>query len=491
MKQQDSMDVSRLNITSRLLAEEALRKGYSLEFFPAKPSSNSYTIRGVKQGKEVYFNSLNTLLTSAIGVFAAEDKVQTMSLLESFGVPMPETVVVSGGSVTQAAKDLLSKYSKVVVKPVQTNHGTGVTMGVASQSDMLQAVRFAQKQAGNQPDVLVQQTVEGKEYRFLVLEGKVIAVAFRHPPTITGDGMSTIAALVNEKNKDPNRGSGHLSALTKISIDDIIAHNPPGFLDTVPREGERIEVMKTSNLSKGGEAVDVTEEASDAIKDMAVRASEACLLGIAGVDIITKDISGDGTDSYVLEVNVSPGIRMHEFPSVGRPRAVSKQLFRAIEKTARPIGKKRKVVGRVEEIKLPSLVDGRVRARIDTGATMSSLWVSDIAVDENGLHCKLFGPSHPLFSGAEIVFHEYSMRSVRSSMGHEEWRYQVMTPVVIKGKKVSARVTLADRSSQLYPMLVGRNILRNKFVVDVASGRVDRPAEKSRIQNVAMRKELE
>lgn len=89
-----------------------------------------------------------------------------------------------------------------------------------------------------------------------------------------------------------------------------------------------------------------------------------------------------------------------------------------------------------------------------------------------------------MYTGEELHFSEYSMRSVRSSNGYEELRYQVVINVSLAGRRVKAKVTLADRSGQIYSMLIGRNILRNKFIVHVAEGDIDKKAESSNRQEL-------
>jgi cyanophycin synthetase len=103
----------------------------------------------------------------------------------------------------------------------------------------------------------------------------------------------------------------------------------------VPDHDKEIGLLKTSNLSRGGESIDVTDIASPKLKEMAVAAAQACQLGIAGVDIITEDIENGSTkDSFIIEVNASPGLRMHHFPSIGQPRNVAAMIFDELEKDA-------------------------------------------------------------------------------------------------------------------------------------------------------------
>lgn len=468
-------------ISTRLLMQEALRKGYSITYFPSSPSTQSGVTRCVKDGNELFFRSTCAAITPSYGVFAAENKVLTYSLLSGGNVNTPEIVSLKLGDSTDDAEHMLARFKTVVVKPVDTNHGDGITVGVKTKQELEAAIAFARKAGikGNDADIIVQQQVEGDEYRFLVVEGKVIAVASRKPPCVTGDGTSTIGQLIEEKNKDPRRGEGHRSELTRIDFEDVTHHRGEEFLNLVPGAGEEVQVLDTSNLSRGGEAIDFTAVASPALKKMAVRAAQCTFLGVAGVDIMTKDITSSETnDSYVIEVNLTPGIRMHQFPSQGKPINVAKTIFAAIEKTARPVGKEIKHIGRSETVTLPGLSDKSIPARIDTGATISAIWASQISESDKGLSFVLFDKSSEHYSGQTISFSDYSKRAVSSSMGHTQMRYQVKMLVVLGGRRIKASFTLADRSSQVYPILVGRNILRNKFIVDVAKGKSDILKEK-------------
>ena len=471
-------DTQNFAISTRLLMQEALRKRYTLYYFPASPSGGTGVTRAVKDQKEMFFRSTCSIASPYIGYLAADDKVQTYSLLASYGISMPYTRVLAKDDPVDAT--LLREFEALVVKPTDTNHGDGITVGVTDASGLGRAVAFA-RAAGGSGDVLIQEQVYGTEYRFLVVDGAVRAVAYRRPPFVVGDGRSTILDLISKKNSDPRRGQGHEAELTLISIDDVRHHKGEAFLMQVPIEGAEVNVLDTSNLSRGGESVDCTELASKTLKKLAVDAAQKCFLSIAGVDIITRDITAEADEgSYVIEVNVGPGLRMHQFPSIGTPRDVAKMVFRSMEKTARPVGKIIRKIGRTEPIELPDLFEGKILARIDTGATTSSLWASDIEETSDGLEFCLFDSSSALYTGERVVVADYGLRAVSSSMGHVQTRYQIRIPIKIKGRRKKVRFTLADRSTQIYPVLVGRNVLRNSFVVDVMEGKPDRKAERSK-----------
>ena len=127
------------------------------------------------------------------------------------------------------------------------------------------------------------------------------------------------------------------------------------------------------------------------------------------------------------------------------------------------------IIGRVERVSFPEIIQDSLHARVDTGAQTSSIWAK--ATEKNGeLHVVFFGPEHPAYSGKVIVYKEFTDVIVASSTGHTQHRYKVRILININGRLIRARFTLADRSTQVYPVLIGRNILKGKFVVDVDKG---------------------
>jgi len=141
--------------------------------------------------------------------------------------------------------------------------------------------------------------------------------------------------------------------------------------------------------------------------------------------------------------------------------------------------KEPQLIGRAELVHFPDLQLSAVPARIDTGAKTSSLWAS--AVEQDGvLHVILFGEGSPFYTGEDIHFASYGTAIVASSTGEAQERYKVQLTVSLAGRKIRAWFTLADRSAQAYPVLIGRNVLRGKFIVDVAQGTIARDAERQR-----------
>lgn len=145
----------------------------------------------------------------------------------------------------------------------------------------------------------------------------------------------------------------------------------------------------------------------------------------------------------------------------------------------------KEVLGRVELLDFPRLGMRGIPARIDTGAKTSAIWATKIRLDNEGkLHYVLFGQSSDYYNGRELIARSYEETVVASSIGIIQKRYKVKLTVLINGKKIRASFTLADRSRQVYPVLVGRNILRGKFIVDVTRGRPMVEAERARTRQL-------
>lgn len=110
----------------------------------------------------------------------------------------------------------------------------------------------------------------------------------------------------------------------------------------------------------------------------------------------------------------------------------------------------------------------QIPARIDTGARTSSLWASDVIIDDGYVTFKMFGPGSAWYTGKTITKPVTDIREVKSSTGHVQIRHVVHLSIKMHGVRLNAKFTLSDRSTQTYPILIGRNTLRGKFLVDSA-----------------------
>jgi len=140
------------------------------------------------------------------------------------------------------------------------------------------------------------------------------------------------------------------------------------------------------------------------------------------------------------------------------------------------------IIGQAVHVDFPEQAVRAVPARVDTGAKTSAIWASGIIEEQGVLQCVLFGPDSKFYTGQVLKFKDYESRNISSSIGDSEERYVVKLLAIVEGRKIRASFTLANRSQQAYPMLVGRNILRGKFLVDVKQGRPHKDAERARSQ---------
>ena len=261
--------------------------------------------------------------TSSIGVELACDKEDTKYLLEQAEVEVPRGDIISRESGLEDACRYVGY--PLVIKPIDGNHGRGITVDINSYKDALEAFKVAKEVSRR---VIVEKYITGEDYRLLVINNNFVAAAKRTPAHVVGDGKSTIEELVEEVNKDPRRGYGHEKVLTAITINDLtktIIADAGYTVDSVLKEGERLILKDTANLSTGGTAEDVTDIVHPANVSMAERISKIIDLDICGIDVMTSDISQPLSDTggAVLEVNAGPGFRMHLAPTSGLPRNVA------------------------------------------------------------------------------------------------------------------------------------------------------------------------
>ncbi len=260
--------------------------------------------------------------TSAIAESIAQDKDLTRRLLQCVGVPVPEgRPVSSADDAWEAAQDI---GLPVVVKPQCGNHGRGVTANLFTREEVQRAYATARLE---EPTVMVEQYIEGSDFRLLVINGHLVAAARRDPAQVIGDGKSTIRELVDHVNRDPRRSEGHATVMSKIKIDEVAlaTMGQEGLTpESIPTQGQIVLIRRNANLSTGGTATDVTDQVHPEVAACAIDAAKAVGLDIAGIDVLAKDVSRPLSlqRGAIIEVNAGPGLRMHLEPSEGKRRAV-------------------------------------------------------------------------------------------------------------------------------------------------------------------------
>jgi len=268
--------------------------------------------------------------TNSIAVGIASDKQLTKTLLEGAGCPVPAGATVTTLSEAQRVARRLG--APATIKPLDANQGKGVTTVCATPEEVERAFEHARKYSRH---VIVEEYLQGRDYRVLVTGGKIAAASWRRPPCITGDGTSTVRALVELENMNPARGEGHTNILTRIPMDalaDAILAKQGYTFDSVLPAGVSVDLRGNANLSTGGTAEDVTDLLPEETRDICIRAARTIGLDVAGIDIICQDIAQPLREQQggIIEVNAAPGIRMHQYPSRGTPRDAGAAIVDAL-----------------------------------------------------------------------------------------------------------------------------------------------------------------
>ena len=268
--------------------------------------------------------------TNSIAVGIASDKQLTKTLLDQAGCPVPAGATVT--SLLEAQRVARRLDGPATIKPLDANQGKGVTTICSTPEEVERAFEHARKYSRH---VIVEEFLEGRDYRVLVTGNKIAAASWRRPPCVTGDGKSTVRELVEAENLNPARGEGHTNILTKIPMDALAAailEKQGCDFDAVVPAGVSVDLRGNANLSTGGTAEDVTDLLPEETRDICIRAARTIGLDVAGIDVICQDIAQPLREQKggIIEVNAAPGIRMHQFPSRGTPRDAGAAIVEAL-----------------------------------------------------------------------------------------------------------------------------------------------------------------
>ncbi len=268
--------------------------------------------------------------TGIISQAVSQDKGLSKELLWGVGLPVP------GGRAVVDAEDAWVAACEigvpVVVKPRDYDFGHGIGLNLTTRPQILDAYVAARERSEG---VLVERFVPGDDHRVLVVDGRVVAVSRRKPPSVVGDGTSTIASLVEQVNADPRRGAEPTSHLRIIRLEEteLATLAEQGYHpDSVPDAGRRVLIRKNSHLRNGGSMTDETDRIHPKTAAQAVEAARVLGIDVAGLDIVAVDIARplDEQGGAILEVNASPGFDLHIAPWASHPRPVGEAFIASL-----------------------------------------------------------------------------------------------------------------------------------------------------------------
>ena len=319
-----------LELSTQILLKTGIKRGISHEIIDRKENF----VELIKSDKrELVKQATKTSLDTYSSVLAMENKVVTKKILRKHEIVTPEGMTFE---TKEEAIDsyLLFERKRIVIKPKSENFGIGITIFKFdfNKDEYIKAIDLAFINGGS---IIVEEFVEGSEYRFLVVNKEVPGILKRVPANVVGDGINTITDLVEVKNQDPLRGKGYKTPLEKISLsipeEMFLKQTGRGFND-IPKKGETVYLRENSNISTGGDSVDYTDDIPNSYKEIAIKSAKVLGAKISGVDMIIKNIKKeDPQDNYsIIEANFNPAIHIHSFPYIGEKRKIADKILNVL-----------------------------------------------------------------------------------------------------------------------------------------------------------------
>lgn len=318
--------------TAQLMINEARRRGWQAEMLDE--TFTPIIALTAPDGSEHYFYSCVSATSSAPAYIVSTNKLATYKIAERLHTPVAQYVMYDVANPDQAEAFLASQQAQgydVVVKPIDKDHGKGITVGIADVASLREAIAYAEKYSRR---IIVQRQHQGDDCRVTVVDGVCVAAVRRTPPKVIGDGQRTLEQLIAALNADPKRSKEAQAQLRPIDLDDVRRFVGSDALTAIPTAGEEVALLGTANLSKGGETEDITDSIHSSYKEAAVRIAEAAGLGVCGADFLTPDCTQPLTSEtgILMEINAAIGLRLHHMPTKGEPRNVAAAIFDAFVK---------------------------------------------------------------------------------------------------------------------------------------------------------------
>jgi cyanophycin synthetase len=321
-KLKKSFEESKLGPSTKSIVDASISKNIPWERL------NNYSLVNLGYGennKSIIASSTEQTKLSA--EIICKNKDTTKFMLNSIGVRCPKGYVVFEEKDLKKYFDLTPK--PMVVKPVDGNQGKNVFINISNYDECLNAFLNITK---NYKGAILEELFNGHDYRILIINYKFVAAAKRIPAFVIGNGKNTLSELIDIENSNPDRGNGHSNILSKIVINaDTIQYLTEQNLkltSIIPTK-KIIYLCKTANLSTGGISENVTDIVHPNIINLCVRVAQQMQLDICGIDLIKNDITTNFSNKQegIIEVNSSPGLRMHISPKIGNSIDVGSHII--------------------------------------------------------------------------------------------------------------------------------------------------------------------
>ena len=250
-------------------------------------------------------------LDDAVTLRLALDKLAVHEMLSAAGLPLPEHHEFDASKL-DGALEFLKGGVPCVVKPTGGAYGSGTTTGVRTPEQLLRA-RLRGARVGRR--LLIERQAEGDMYRFLFCDGELLDAVRRRPPRVTGDGRSTIRELIAAENASRLDPAHPVSMpILRVDLDCLFSLEAAGLsLRSVLPEGQTVAVKTVTSQNRISDNETVREPVAPELVEEARLAAAQVGVRLAGVDLITTDLSRSLKESggVIIEVNGTPGLHYH------------------------------------------------------------------------------------------------------------------------------------------------------------------------------------
>jgi len=317
-----------LELSTQILMKEAIKRGIKVELL-----DKSENFISLKKNNQIEYvkQATKTSKDNYVTVLIMENKSVTKKVLLNSNIKVPNGIEVNS---IEEAMSVIKDYVNIpiVIKPKSTNFGIGISIfkDGAYEGSIKKAFEIAFKHDNT---VLLEEFIKGKEYRFLVIDDKVVGILHRVPANVKGDGVKSITKLVEEKNQDPLRGYHYVTPLEKINLDEnaeLFLKQQNKDFNYIPSKDEVVYLRENSNISTGGDSIDYTDDISEKFKTIAVASAKSVNARICGVDMMLEDYRDENSNYAIIELNFNPAIHIHCYPHQGVERKIGVEVLKVL-----------------------------------------------------------------------------------------------------------------------------------------------------------------
>lgn len=313
-------DYEDLEQSTQILLRESFNQGLTFEII----NREDHLIKIYNKNKTAYVKQATiTEKDSYLTYHLLKNKENTKHFLKQAGLKTPQNIVLTQKEDLNFAINELHT-NLVVIRPSRANFGHGISfVDKFDQKALKKSLNIA---FSYDSQVLVEEFVEGSEYRFLVIDGKVVAILQRVPANVVGDGKSSITQLIKEKNTNPRSYKTSKDAIRLTTVEKEFLKEQSLTPSSVLKKGQQIFLRRNSNISTGGDSIDATDGPAQKFSSIAIKATQTIGASICGIDMIIPNLNQD--DYSILEMNYNPNIAMHYYPYQGKSRNAAKELLK-------------------------------------------------------------------------------------------------------------------------------------------------------------------